>query len=48
MRACGVDQANGTVSVLELAEPPDPGPGEVLITVQAAGMGPWDALLYTR
>ena len=47
MRACGVDQANGAVSVVELAEPPDPGPGEVLIAVQAAGMGPWDALLYT-
>jgi NADPH:quinone reductase-like Zn-dependent oxidoreductase len=47
MRGCGVDRANGAVSVLELAEPPEPGPGEVLITVQAAGMGPWDALLYT-
>jgi NADPH:quinone reductase-like Zn-dependent oxidoreductase len=47
MRGCGVDRADGTVSVLELAEPPDPGPGEVLIAVQAAGMGPWDALLYT-
>jgi hypothetical protein len=47
MRACGVDRAKGAVSVLELAEPPDPGHGEVLITVQPAGMGPWDALLYT-
>ena len=47
MRACGVKHANGAVSLLELAEPPDPGPGEVLITVLAAGMGPWDALLYT-
>jgi NADPH:quinone reductase-like Zn-dependent oxidoreductase len=47
MRACGVDRANGPVGVFELAEPPDPGPGEVLIKVHAAGMGPWDALLHT-
>jgi hypothetical protein len=29
MRGCGVDRADGTVSVLELAEPPDPDPDPV-------------------
>src|ERR1700743_1572796 len=45
--ALGVDRADGDITVLELPEPPQPGPGQVLIGVVAAGMGPWDRLLYT-
>src|SRR5687768_8948154 len=31
------------VMVYEDCDRPEPGPGEVLIRVQAAGLGPWDA-----
>ena len=31
--------------MLELPEPPSPGPGQVLLGVEAAGVGPWDRLL---
>jgi NADPH:quinone reductase-like Zn-dependent oxidoreductase len=31
--------------LLELPEPASPGPGELLIEVQAAGIGPWDAFV---
>ena len=31
--------------LLELPEPASPGPGELLIGVQAAGIGPWDAFV---
>ena len=47
LRALGIDRADGDITVLELPEPPQPGPGQVLIGVVAAGMGPWDRLLYT-
>src|SRR5690242_1751730 len=48
MRACGVSSPGGTdVALLELPEPPLPGPGQVLIAVEAAGVGPWDPLLNT-
>jgi NADPH:quinone reductase-like Zn-dependent oxidoreductase len=47
LRALGVNGADGDVKLLELPEPPQPGPGQVLIGVVAAGMGPWDRLLYT-
>src|ERR1700743_111636 len=46
LRALGVDRADSDITVLELPEPPQPGPGQVLIGVVAAGMGPWDRLLY--
>jgi NADPH:quinone reductase-like Zn-dependent oxidoreductase len=47
MRGCGVRSAGGQVELLQLARPGPPGPGEVLLAVQAAGVGPWDALLHT-
>ena len=45
MKACGVSGADGDVVLLELPEPPFPGPGQVLLGVEAAGVGPWDRLL---
>jgi NADPH:quinone reductase-like Zn-dependent oxidoreductase len=45
MKACGVSGAGGNVVLLELPEPPSPGPGQVLLKVEAAGVGPWDRLL---
>jgi NADPH:quinone reductase-like Zn-dependent oxidoreductase len=45
MKACGVPGADADVVLLELPEPPSPGPGQILLGVQAAGAGPWDRLL---
>ena len=45
LKACGVSGADGDVVLLELPEPPSPGPGQVLLGVEAAGVGPWDRLL---
>ena len=47
MRGCGVRSAGGRVELLELPSPKAPGPGEVVLAVQAAGMGRWDGLLHT-
>src|SRR3982750_1452817 len=46
MRGCGVRSAGGRVELLELPAPKAPGPGEVVLAVQAAGMGQWDGLLH--
>ncbi|MET9020688.1 NADP-dependent oxidoreductase [Actinopolymorpha sp. NPDC004070] len=35
----------GDISLLDLPDPPSPGPGQVLVAVEAAGVGPWDGLL---
>ncbi|WP_238341201.1 NADP-dependent oxidoreductase [Actinopolymorpha rutila] len=45
MRACGVSGPGGDVGLLDLPDPPSPGPGQVLVAVEAAGVGPWDGLL---
>jgi NADPH:quinone reductase-like Zn-dependent oxidoreductase len=45
VKACGVSGADGDVVLLELPVPPSPGPGQVLLGVEAAGVGPWDRLL---
>jgi len=45
MKACGVSEAGGDVVLLELPDPPSPGPGQILVAVEAAGAGPWDRLL---
>ncbi|MFD8308437.1 NADP-dependent oxidoreductase [Streptomyces sp. NPDC059690] len=37
--------AEKEVALLELPEPPAPGPGQILVAVEAAGVGPWDELL---
>jgi NADPH:quinone reductase-like Zn-dependent oxidoreductase len=47
MAACGVADPSGSVQSLMLPRPPAPGPGQILIDVLAAGVGPWDRLLYS-
>jgi NADPH:quinone reductase-like Zn-dependent oxidoreductase len=47
MRAAGVRVLGGPVEVLELPDPPEPGDGEVLIDVHAAGIGNWEDLVRT-
>jgi NADPH:quinone reductase-like Zn-dependent oxidoreductase len=47
VHGCGVRSAGGRVELLELPSPQAPGPGEVVLAVQAAGMGRWDGLLHT-
>ncbi|WP_406437030.1 NADP-dependent oxidoreductase [Streptomyces sp. NBC_01613] len=37
--------AEKEVALLELPEPSSPGPGQILVAVDAAGVGPWDQLL---
>ncbi|MCX4460676.1 NADP-dependent oxidoreductase (plasmid) [Streptomyces sp. NBC_01340] len=37
--------AEKEVALLELPEPSSPGPGQILVAVEAAGVGPWDRLL---
>ncbi|MEU9978744.1 NADP-dependent oxidoreductase [Streptomyces sp. NPDC051014] len=44
MKACGVSRAQPEVTLLELPEPTPPGPGQILVAVEAAGVGPWDVL----
>src|SRR3954468_7061350 len=46
MHGCGVRSSGGQVELLELPDPADPGPGEALLLIQAAGMGQWDGLLH--
>ena len=44
MRACRVHRFGGPEAIsLDEIPVPEPGPGEVLVRVRAAGVGPWDA-----
>ncbi|GLY75947.1 alcohol dehydrogenase catalytic domain-containing protein [Actinoallomurus iriomotensis] len=47
MRACGVTEVGGRVEALDLPDPDPPGAGQVVVAVEAAGVGSWDRLLYT-
>ena len=47
MQAAGVRVLGGPVEQLELADPPEPGDGEVMIDVLAAGIGNWEDLVRT-
>ncbi|MEU5031843.1 NADP-dependent oxidoreductase [Streptomyces milbemycinicus] len=40
-----MSRAEKDVALLELPEPSSPGPGQILVAVEAAGVGPWDELL---
>jgi NADPH:quinone reductase-like Zn-dependent oxidoreductase len=40
-----VSGAEKEVALLEVPEPSSPGPGQILVAVEAAGVGPWDRLL---
>lgn len=47
MKVAGVRVLGGPVEQLELPDPPEPGDGEVLIDVHAAGIGNWEDLVRT-
>ncbi|MGN5381152.1 alcohol dehydrogenase catalytic domain-containing protein [Streptomyces lasalocidi] len=48
VKACGVSASGATeVALLDLREPPQPDAGQVLVAVEAAGVGAWDRLLNT-
>ena len=47
MRAAGVHRFGADIQLLELPEPAEPGPGEVLLGVRASGMGNWDEFIRT-
>jgi NADPH:quinone reductase-like Zn-dependent oxidoreductase len=42
VRVAGIWNRGGTVEMIDVAEPPMPGAGEVLIEVRATGVGNWD------
>lgn len=45
MKAAGIERFGGDVRELSLPDPRPAGAGETLITVRAAGVGPWDDLV---
>src|SRR5436309_3356155 len=45
MQAAGIDAFGGEVRMLDLAAPAVPAPDEVVISVQAAGVGNWDEIV---
>jgi NADPH:quinone reductase-like Zn-dependent oxidoreductase len=47
MRAAGVREFGGPVELLDLPDPRDPSPDEVVIEVAAAGVGNWDDIVRT-
>src|SRR5262245_15750328 len=47
MRAAGVQRFTADVEVMDLPDPPPPGPDEVLIEVHASGVANWDDLVRT-
>jgi len=47
MRACGVSQFGDEVVSLNLSDPPDPGRGQIVVAIEAAGVGGWDRLVRT-
>ncbi|MFI5613227.1 NADP-dependent oxidoreductase [Amycolatopsis sp. NPDC051903] len=47
MRAAGVREVGGRVELLDLPEPDGPGPDEVVLAVEAAGVGNWDDIVRT-
>ncbi|MGW0147887.1 NADP-dependent oxidoreductase [Streptomyces sp. NPDC003333] len=48
MKAIGVTgPGQADVDLLDLPEPPPPGRGQIVVEIEAAGVGPWDRLLNT-
>lgn len=47
MIGLGVRSPGGALEVLDLPDPRQPGVGELVLDMVAAGVGPWDALLHT-
>jgi NADPH:quinone reductase-like Zn-dependent oxidoreductase len=47
VKAAGIERFGGDVQELSLPDPRPPRPGEALISVRAAGVGPWDDLVRT-
>ena len=45
MRVAGIEHRGGPIETLEVADPPAPRNGEVLIEVKAAGVGNWDEIV---
>ena len=45
VKAAGIERFGGEVRELSLPDPRPPGAGETLITVRAAGVGPWDDIV---
>lgn len=45
MRARGIAAVGAPVTSLDLVAPPAPGPGQVLVAVEAAGIGRWDDIV---
>ncbi len=45
MKAAGIERLGGAVRELSLPDPHPAGAGETLITVRAAGVGPWDDIV---
>ncbi len=45
MWGSGISVNGGVVEWSEFPVPPEPGPGQVLVAVEAAGVGPWDDLV---
>jgi NADPH:quinone reductase-like Zn-dependent oxidoreductase len=44
VRGCGVEQRGGAVTMLDLPDPV-PGAGQIVVAVEAAGIGAWDPLI---
>jgi NADPH:quinone reductase-like Zn-dependent oxidoreductase len=47
MIGLGVRASGGDLEILDLPDPRQPGAGELVLDIVAAGIGPWDALLHT-
>jgi NADPH:quinone reductase-like Zn-dependent oxidoreductase len=45
MKACGVTGGGQEAVLLDLPDPPSPASGQILVAVEAAGVGAWDRLL---
>ena len=47
MKGAGIREIGGQVQLLELPDPPNPKPDEIVIEVRAAGAANWDEIVRT-